>query len=54
MYHHRRICQKKLRDNTVLTKSCDACTNHDFLVLYGYNKKFCQKYRVGTKKRSSL
>ena len=37
--------------NKVLPKFCDVCLNHDFLVLYGYKKKFCLKFWVKTKKR---
>ena len=51
MYNHRHISQKKLGDNTVLTKFCNACPNHDFLVLYEFNKKFGRKYKVRTKKK---
>ena len=39
--------------NTVFPKIYDVCPNHDFLELYGYEKKLCLEFRVKTKKQTN-
>ena len=45
--------EKMLVGDTVLPKFYDVCQNHDLPALDGYEKKFCLKFRMKTKKRSS-
>ena len=46
--------EKNLRFYTVLPEFRNFWSNLDLLVLYGYEKKFCPKSRMKTKKISIL
>ena len=46
--------QKYLGSNTVLPTFYIVFPNHDLLAFYGYENKFCLKFKVMTEKRSSL
>ena len=47
--------QRKIKnhENTVFLKFRDVFPSLDFLELYGYENKFCMKFRVKTKKSIS-
>ena len=52
LWVRRQPAEKNLAGNTVLPKFCDVCPNHDFLELYGCEKKICLlKFREKIKKR---